>query len=1382
MAEIGATATDEQADKPVTAVDNVDTRVEAGNDAATLEAYESRPGARETLEGPRYLKSTAETRYLLDEKAFSRRRGTTDHRVAFLDSYLAFEESLAASLEVGPQKERPVPVPPLPTATPSTSIARDQTTRGTCNNNSSKRRRLMQHVHQITSAPITSIMASVGHSRALAALDSGATVNLISLPQLQACELAMKSKITCHAPDNNIRVMAANGLPIVLLGQVTIPCSLGWTTKAIPFLVVPQLKPTVLLGIPALEAFGAILNFQDRACCFPDGNRVSFVDSIDTKAALRSDISLMAWEGGYASIVIPKYQHIKECEVYIEMPLQEPSQLAGAIAPGLATLRSGHTLVQIANLTGSRQKWKAKSNFPLLVRDVDEVKAVSVDPTGASVDAPLDVRPAVDDIPRTPPEMMARLQLGRFEDNNEQTELIETLWEARDIFAWNAALVPEADVEPMSLPLTTETPIFIRSHRHPEAHKQIIHEQTAEMLNAGIAQPSKSPYGFPVVLVRKANGKMRFCVDYRALNGITVKDKFPLPRIDDNLDRLAHATLFSTLDFNAGYWGVPIMEKDKHKTAFHTHEGLYEFNRMPFGLCNAPAHFSRQMQLIFGTLRADFLTLYLDDICVASTSFAQHMEHLRLTFAKIRKANLRLNPSKCSFALPEVRHLGFTVSAQGVKPNSAKVDAILQMPSPNTRKRTRSCIGTFSYYRRFIRNFSKIAKPIMDLLSTSATFQWTPACEEALTKLKAALTSAPILSYADFTKPFLVHTDASRDGLAGVLSQMDASGKEHPIAFISRKLSKDEVKWDMRELEALAVVWTCETFRPYLLGHKFTLYTDNSAVRYMLTNQKNAKLVRWSLRLSEFDFILQHRAGSANANADGPSRNPVDSISDVEPHPVQVTFPDALVCTVSTSDDTERLITDARNATNLTKRQLATAQREDAFFGPIFRRLDQARHDMIPIIDDPTIAMTSAFFTLRDGLLYRRTLRSERNDPTVKREILQLSVPAKLVSTVLTTYHCSVWGGHHGIAKTIAILRQRFFWKRMKRSVAMFIRGCLKCATVKSHPPWRHGLLQHITTSRPFEIVSMDFIQTLKMTDRGNQHILVMVDHFTNWVEAMPVKDMTAATVADIFYEQIICRHATPTTIVTDQGSQFLDGVIRHLNKNLAIKHKKTTPYHPQTNTKAERFNKSLIKGLACMVDKNQSDWDLLIPSYLLAYRSAILDGLHDSPFFLLYGRDPRLPADLLFEATAQLPRTADSRQTHDVSLLEDSAEAFDRLRQYKHRLVQRLQRAYASLEDSRRKANAKNKHLYDKHRFDPEFDVHSLALVEFDLQQTGMTTKLLPRFRGPYRITDRHSATNFALRHVYTGAILPNIHVKRMRAYTPYADDDLSSPSNEDV
>ena len=253
----------------------------------------------------------------------------------------------------------------------------------------------------------------------------------------------------------------------------------------------------------------------------------------------------------------------------------------------------------------------------------------------------------------------------------------------------------------------------------------------------------------------------------------------------------------------------------------------------------------------------------------------------------------------------------------------------------------------------------------------------------------------------------------------------------------------------------------------------------------------------------------------------------------------------------------------------------------------------------------------------------------------------------------------------------------------------MFINGCLKCATVKNTAPWGQGLLHHVTTSRPFEIVSMDFIQTLKVTERGNQHILVMVDHFTNWVEAVPVKDMTAATVADVFYEHIICRHSAPSTIVTDQGSQFLDGVIRHLNKNLAIKHKKTSPYHPQTNTKAERFNKSLIKGLACMVDDNQSDWDLLIPSYLLAYRSAVLDGLHDSPFFLLYGRDPRLPADLLFEATTQLPRTVDSHHTPDGSLLEDSNEAFARLRKYKHRLVQRLQRAYASLADSRQRANA---------------------------------------------------------------------------------------------
>jgi len=523
---------------------------------------------------------------------------------------------------------------------------------------------------------------------------------------------------------------------------------------------------------------------------------------------------------------------------------------------------------------------------------------------------------------------------------------------------------------------------------------------------------------------------------------------------------------------------------------------------------------------------------------------------------------------------------------------------------------------------------------------------------------------------------------------------------------------------------------------------------------------------------------IRHRPGVDNANADGPSRNPcassnIASTTMEEPHPVQVTFSDALVFATDVHDSQDTMSTADLSDIRLSRRQLAIAQQKDTFFGPLYHILNNAAQGISTLQDIEATKQRASFFVLKDALLYRRSCLTDRNDTSSSRDVLQLCVPASLVGSVLTTYHCSPWGGHNGMSKTVAILRRRFFWRHMRRTVAKFINGCLQCATVKQSVPGHHGMLQHIVATRPFEIVSLDLIQSLKETPRGNKHILVMVDHFTNWVEAVPVPDMSAATISEAFYEHIICRHSAPDVIVTDQGKQFMDALFKHLNRQMSIKQRRTTPYHPQTNTKAERFNKSLIRGIACFANAQQSDWDLLIPSYLLAYRSSVIDGLGESPFFLLYGRDPRLPADLFYAAS----------KVENSSEPLDSAALLDRLRSYKHRLVQRLQKAYEELSSQRKRANEKNKRLYDHGQRDLALEDGSLVLVYYGLQKTGLTTKLIPKFRGPYRVIRRLGVTNYQLRHTVTGQELPNIHVKRLRAFSPFDDIEVANvPLEEDL
>ena len=372
------------------------------------------------------------------------------------------------------------------------------------------------------------------------------------------------------------------------------------------------------------------------------------------------------------------------------------------------------------------------------------------------------------------------------------------------------------------------------------------------MLENDIIEPSVSPWASPIVLVRKSDGTFRFCVDYRRLNSVTHQDAFPLPRIDATLDNLGAARFFSTLDLQSGYWQVPVNECDREKTAFVTPSGLYQFKCMPFGLTNAPATFQRLMNAVLRGLTPSQCLVYLDDIIVFSSTFDEHIHRLRSVFGALRSANLKVKPRKCHLLQSEVKFLGHIVSSQGIATDPSKVKAAREWPVPTSVKTLKSFLGFASYYRRFIRNFAKISSPLNSLLVKDVPFIWTPEHQQAFVHLRDAFCSAPILAFPDFEKPFIVDTDACSSGIGAVLSQLDSDKVEHPVAFISRSLSPAERNYNVTRLELLAVVWACQTLRPYLLCQKFLLRTDHGSLRWLMNfKSPTGQVARWlSLLLS----------------------------------------------------------------------------------------------------------------------------------------------------------------------------------------------------------------------------------------------------------------------------------------------------------------------------------------------------------------------------------------------------------------------------------------------------------------------------------------------------------------------------------------------------
>jgi hypothetical protein len=388
----------------------------------------------------------------------------------------------------------------------------------------------------------------------------------------------------------------------------------------------------------------------------------------------------------------------------------------------------------------------------------------------------------------------------------------------------------------------TARPLHCAPNRVAFKEREYIQQQVQEMLKNKVIQPSKSPWASRIVLVKKKDGKLRFCVDYRTLNSITKKDVYPLPRIDDSLAMLKKGKFFTTLDLFAGYWQIPLASDSKEKTAFITDSGLFEFNVMPFGLCNAPATFQRFMDATLAGLKWKSLLVYMDDIIIFSTTFDEHVKDLDEVFTRLDNANITLNINKCEFFKEKIHYLGHVVSVEGIQPSQDKIKAILNKNSPRNIKELHNWLGICSYYRAFIPNFAKLCAPLYGLLRRDIGFLWTEKEENIITELKQYLSTQPILNHPNFDYPFILRTDACIEGLGATLSQL-INSKENVIQYLSRSVQPSERNWPIQHLEALAIIWACESIRAYIIGSKVLIKTDHKSLEW-LKESKIPRLIR----------------------------------------------------------------------------------------------------------------------------------------------------------------------------------------------------------------------------------------------------------------------------------------------------------------------------------------------------------------------------------------------------------------------------------------------------------------------------------------------------------------------------------------------------------
>ena len=855
-------------------------------------------------------------------------------------------------------------------------------------------------------------------------------------------------------------------------------------------------------------------------------------------------------------------------------------------------------------------------------------------------------------------------------------------------------------------------PIKQSPHRVPFALRKQISDMVQDMLRDGIIQESASPWTSPVVMVRKKDGTMRFCVDYRRLNAITRKDVFPLPRIDDLLEQLSGKYLFSTFDAHRGYWQIPVSDDSRPKTAFATHEGLYEFRVMPFGLCNAPATFQRLMQRILSGMNS-FCNVYIDDILIFSRNPEEHQEHLEQVFRCLEQYGLKLHPDKCQLARAEVEYLGHIVSGEGIRPNPAKVLAVESIPAPTNVRTVREFLGLCSYYRKFVPDFTKIASPLHHLLRSNVKFEWTEQCQASFQRLKDLLVTPPVLVYPNFDKSFILHTDASGNGLGAVLEQEQDDGTSHPVAYASRSLSKHERRYGITELEALAIVWALKYCKAYLWGHRCTVYTDHAPATTLLgTKHSSGKLARWREIVAEFDLEIRYRPGRRNANADTLSRSPGLSLPDdpsLEIVQVAVVGADT---DVSTNSSTDPAVSTGPNASTdqdmvinpelAAKEDLIKLQQEDPDLSAVIITLQGGTPQ--PLVKD------SSKFVLVNGVLHFC------GDKVGDR--LRICVPKVQREELMRSLHEGTFAGHFSHRALYNALSKGYWWKGMYRDAQAYCRGCLTCATYQGAGRKMKPPLMPVPVGGPFTQVGVDIME-LPLTVHGNRYVIIFLDYLTKWVEAYAAPDQTSETIATLLVNEVVCRHGVPEVLISDRRSNLLSALMREVCALTGIKKINTTAYHPQADGLVENCNRTLKAMLAKHSEVHNTNWDEHLPKLLFAYRTKCHDTTKESPIFLVYGRDARVPCEeaLSFEKSPYMVDVDD----------------------YKTELAASLADAWRITRDNIDKAQKAQKKQYDKKARVKEIRAGDRVMVYMPQEANGVSKKLARPHFGPYRVLDVH-------------------------------------------
>ena len=1242
-------------------------------------------------------------------------------------------------------------------------------------------------------------------------MDTGATPNVLDWHTYQDIDVNVRPAL--HAASSNLR--AADGTPLKVYGDTEIEIYFNGQVFCVD-VVVAELKDIQgIIGMSFLskeaciiDAFHGLLTIGDTRISLQrqDGPECCRIQLYD-------DVTI---EPNSEHVVVGKFQEVQwKSDIGVIEPLSSFVEHSGLmVSNAVVNTCKENPLLTCVNLSDDPVTIK-KGTTIATISEAQNVTHISVSQNASGDISHIDPK-NVDDLPEHLKDIAGRSIIGL--DQEKSQYICGLIHKNQDLFLSPNGRLGRTKLVKHTISTGDARPFKSRPYKPAIKQRHVIEEHIQDMLDGDQIVPSDSPWASPVVLVTKKDGSTRFCVDYRGLNKVTVKDSYPIPNIQDCIDTLAGAKWFHTLDLASGYWQCEVAEEDQPKTAFVTHKGLFQFKVLPFGLTNAPATFERLMERVLNGLQWERCLVYLDDIIVYGKSFDEASNNLQLVFDRIREAGLTLKPKKCNLFQEKVSFLGHIVTADGVHCEPEKIEAVKNWEVPKTVTGVRSFLGFANYYRRFVKSFAHIASPLTNLTKKDQPFKWTKECQNAFDTLKTRLTEAPILAYPsmDPDAKYILDTDASNFGIGAVLSQVQ-DGVERVIAYASQTLSRSQRNYCTTYRELLAVVTFVKYFRHYLLGvDSFTIRTDHSSLRW-LTNFKDPEglIGRWLLSIQPYNFTIEHRRGTSHGNADGLSRKEVvmrrrrclreectecetpvgqnvcvlttgqstrhssqtDENSNIDnnenPRNINGTDNSSLIlgdpnfqCSELESQSIETDQVNPNWMENWDKTDLRAKQLSDTSIKRVIDWKEEGREcpsraDLLSESEDVrNLCGQWKWLELIDGILYRRW--TSRCTSIVK---FQYITPKSLRETILHHLHNTMTAGHFGVKRTLMKIRQKFYWPRCKRDVELWCQECSVCAQIKPGPGFRARLHQ-IPVRNKLDRIALDILGELPETENGNKNILVISDYYTKWTHAVAIPDQTALTVADKLMTEFIAIFGVPIQIHTDQGRNFESHLFKQVCEILKINKTRTTPFHAQSDGQVERWNRTIQQMLKAFVNENRDDWDDLLPYLCMAYRATTHESTGCSPNLMMFGHEINMPLDIIV-GTPEKGKPNIECPVEYVQWLENSF----------HDIFQ-----YA---DEQLKRSAKRqKHFYDMKSKPTKYQVGSYVWRWYPPAARG---KLSKGWTGPFKILECPSSIHCVIQYLPNSPRL-RVHIDTLKPYygkTPQnwqISDESCEEANENL